>query len=285
MWINYKNFHDENCKNMFSSFKKEGCEYFFDAGFVEYCKFDNIRVDKFANVNYCLIVTLKGNAFFVDENSSVNYSLKTGNFFQCLPQEIYSIEVNAQTGWSIFYLSVPKELFELLSMVNGINTESLVGELSLNNSLINKLVKYVNLVDKTPSERGYELLNEACLLISEFFTSHQNRKNSSELMINVAEYLTENYNKKIDFDYLAKRNSYSYESLRKKFKNYYGVSPQRYLINFRMDKAIELLHNLDYTIKDVSNELGYSTQYKFSEHFKRYFAVSPSQYRKSRLKE
>lgn len=63
------------------------------------------------------------------------------------------------------------------------------------------------------------------------------------------------------------------------FKNALGTSPQDFLINYRMSKAIELLRLTDLNISDISNAVGYPNQLHFSRAFKNIYGISPKHWR------
>ena len=63
------------------------------------------------------------------------------------------------------------------------------------------------------------------------------------------------------------------------FRKTFGVSPQTYLSNYRLEKAAELLLADDASITDIAYATGYSGVINFSRMFKRRYHVSPSEYR------
>ncbi|WP_195988412.1 helix-turn-helix domain-containing protein [Clostridium sp. D53t1_180928_C8] len=63
------------------------------------------------------------------------------------------------------------------------------------------------------------------------------------------------------------------------FKKQLNISPQRYLLSFRMRKAEELIRTTQYTICDISNKVGYTDSLVFSKIFKKTYGLSPSNYR------
>ena len=63
------------------------------------------------------------------------------------------------------------------------------------------------------------------------------------------------------------------------FKEKLEVSPQEYLINYRMRKAAELIKSTNLSIQDISSRIGYENQYNFSKMFKRVYGLSPRNYR------
>ena len=65
------------------------------------------------------------------------------------------------------------------------------------------------------------------------------------------------------------------------FKNSVGISPQKYINNFRLEKAADLLLSSDLSVTDIAYSTGYSGVINFSRMFKRRFGQSPSEYRES----
>ncbi len=63
------------------------------------------------------------------------------------------------------------------------------------------------------------------------------------------------------------------------FKEKLEVSPQEYLINYRMRKAAELIKSTNLSIQDISTQIGYDNPYNFSKMFKRVYGLSPKNYR------
>lgn len=69
------------------------------------------------------------------------------------------------------------------------------------------------------------------------------------------------------------------------FKQYTGVSPQVYLLNFRLNKAARLLTEQGYSVTQAALSTGYSDVFTFSKMFKKKFACPPSQYQKEMLRQ
>lgn len=67
--------------------------------------------------------------------------------------------------------------------------------------------------------------------------------------------------------------------LQKIYKSYFGKSIIEEMIEFRIEKAGELLAKTDMTVTDVSKKCGYSSYNYFVRQFKMSVGVSPSEYR------
>ncbi|RCX13486.1 AraC-like DNA-binding protein [Anaerobacterium chartisolvens] len=66
------------------------------------------------------------------------------------------------------------------------------------------------------------------------------------------------------------------------FKENLNMSPQEFLISYRIEKACELMENHDLSIGDISRSVGYNDPLLFSKTFKKIKGMSPRQYRNER---
>lgn len=64
------------------------------------------------------------------------------------------------------------------------------------------------------------------------------------------------------------------------FKDKYGVSPKKYLLDYRMQIASSLLEK-GTRVTVTANSVGYTDMFTFSKAFKSYYGLSPSEYAKS----
>jgi AraC-like DNA-binding protein len=78
----------------------------------------------------------------------------------------------------------------------------------------------------------------------------------------------------------AKKMGIGYETFRKKFKYVMKLSPKQYMSKQKFDKAATMLAG-NRSIKEVADEMCYSEIPAFSRQFKKHFAMSPSEYRKT----
>lgn len=102
----------------------------------------------------------------------------------------------------------------------------------------------------------------------------------------IINYLNENYDQKISLEQIAHNMYLSPVYISKIFKEETGESPINYLIKIRLEKAREILVQSDYnSIKSIANQVGYEDVYHFSKLFKKYYGVSPLNYRKRELKQ
>jgi len=67
------------------------------------------------------------------------------------------------------------------------------------------------------------------------------------------------------------------------FKKATGSSPVKYLNQYRLSIACELLQKTDYSIKEIAEKVGIPDQFYFSKLFKSKCSISPQQYRQTNL--
>lgn len=92
----------------------------------------------------------------------------------------------------------------------------------------------------------------------------------------ITAYMIDHYNEDIDFPELTRMFGYSYSSFRKLFKEKTGMSPHMYLIDLRMNRAVDLLRSGRYTVSEVAFTVGYDDSSYFSRLFRKYKGCPPS---------
>ncbi|MTI47134.1 response regulator [Sporosalibacterium faouarense] len=111
---------------------------------------------------------------------------------------------------------------------------------------------------------------------------NNNREKQLEgIIIEAIEFIKENYNKNVSLRDVAKNLNMSYHYFSKFFKESIGKNFVDYVTDIRMSKAKELLENEDYSIKAISFDIGYNDPNYFSKIFKKYFGMSPTEFRQN----
>ena len=63
------------------------------------------------------------------------------------------------------------------------------------------------------------------------------------------------------------------------FKKHMGISPQEYLMNYRMEQGCRLMRDTDLSIQQIAGRVGYEDPLNFSRAFRRARGISPTDYR------
>ena len=112
------------------------------------------------------------------------------------------------------------------------------------------------------------------------YMDKENSNTQVDEYINISiDFINNNYSNNIKVtdiaNYVGLNRSYFSNLFTKKI----GISPQEYLLSLKMERACNLLTNLQLSIGDVARQVGYEDQLTFSKIFKKSKGVSPKLYR------
>lgn len=105
----------------------------------------------------------------------------------------------------------------------------------------------------------------------------------SDTVQKAIDYLKLNINSNISVKAMAAIAGLCERRFRQVFINITGMPPKKYLESLRINMAEELLKNTPFSINEISEKLGYSSQFHFSKAFQRSHDMPPSYYRKKML--
>ena len=236
---------------------------------------------------YILHFIFSGKGFF-STNSNI-YTLSAGQMFLITPGESVTYGSDAADPWYYAWIGF-----------SGIRADTIIRQCGFSNSkrilpspiqpetildCINNILdcKSITFVNDLRREAwmlmlfsrlvdNYEKLNHK--RTSE--TSHYSTKAYVELAI---EHIKIYYKDGINVSDIADHLGISRAYLNCAFQKELGMSIQKFLIDFRMHKAANLLVSTPDTIKEISCAIGYEDQLTFSKAFKKKFGISPKNYR------
>lgn len=129
-------------------------------------------------------------------------------------------------------------------------------------------------------ERGRSAFLCACLW--ELFTLIL--ENSGESEVDYVQYALDcihsEYVESITVEIIASRLGLNRSYFSTLFKSKMGVSPKRYLLEYRMRMAAALLTKERQPVAVTANSVGYTDIFNFSKMFKQYYGLSPTEYAK-----
>ena len=99
-----------------------------------------------------------------------------------------------------------------------------------------------------------------------------------ERITKVMRYIAANCTRELTLAEIARMNGYSASTLSHVFKQHVGISPVKYLINYRLSKALNLIWHTDRKLEDIAFETGFKNVYYFSRLFKKRYNQSPRRY-------
>lgn len=97
----------------------------------------------------------------------------------------------------------------------------------------------------------------------------------------VLNYIDQNLDAKLSLEKLSEVGSYSAFHFHRIFKEIIGETLQEYIIRKRMEKsAMMLSHQKQKSLEEIFGEVGFKSNSTFSKTFKKYFGISPTNFRK-----
>ncbi len=130
-------------------------------------------------------------------------------------------------------------------------------------------------------ENGYEYesLSLFYQILSLCFKDNTKPTKSINIINASIEFMESNFNNPhITMEEIAKKSFISTVYFRKLFKKHYGISPIKYIINLRIEYAVNLMQTGYYSLYEVAKLCGYNDYSYFSSEFKKIKGVSPSDF-------
>jgi len=135
-------------------------------------------------------------------------------------------------------------------------------------------------------EPGYELslknkLEEIIIFLSRKYSQISFPKAKSLVRIGRAiAFIENNFQNNIYVQHLAEMSFMSIRNFQRIFKDSTGLSPNDYLLEFRIQNASKLITETDSPIYEISEQVGITDWFYFSKAFKKRFGICPTKYRK-----
>ncbi len=111
------------------------------------------------------------------------------------------------------------------------------------------------------------------------FTPDTNR-NIPAWVQQVKEYCAKNISSDIMLEDMAKIANCSKWHFSRRFADYEGMSPHRYLVELRLKFAVQLLENSTLSLKEIAEKCGFYDLTYFGKVFKAHMGMPPKKYRK-----
>ena len=155
--------------------------------------------------------------------------------------------------------------------------------------LLSTLQKLSSLEQNKTSLYPYEVLSTLSILWLEFYRTvhisekdtHQKNSQISNRMAIFLQYIELHYQEDITLELLSKSANVSKSECLRCFKTTLQTTPYKYLIEYRLSKAADLLKNTDMSIENITSETGFHHVSHFGKCFREKTGFSPSEYRKN----
>lgn len=237
-----------------------------------------------ARTEYVIHVVTKGKGIYRVNGST--YSLSVNQAFLIAPGVETYYEADIDEPWSYMWIGF-NGLKSYECMANaGFTKDYPIITIGCRNELqvcIQELLEARQLTYFNELKRGSLLMKFMAILVEDYTlrnSEHISYDYPGAIYVKHAiNYLSLNFSKKIKINDLANYIGINRSYLTNSFKKAIGISPQEFLVNLRMSKAISLLQKTSLPISSIAVQVGYDDPLAFSKIFKQKYGASPKAYR------
>lgn len=227
--------------------------------------------------NLCgIVIPIQGECSF--SLNGDKYKLNKNKILHCGPN--MKIEVETEDLGIEYYVVHYKNIF-ITKKFESIEEESF--DLEIEERL--SLLKYCeDIIDKSLSPDQYSKFScrvDFINLIDSLIKSVRASQYSDKLkLVNKGiEYINKNYNDSISINEISDILEIDRRRFSDIFQEVTGLSPIKYLTEYRLKEAKRLLKFSSYTVSEIADMTGYSDCFYFSKNFKKNVGVCPRRYR------
>lgn len=230
-----------------------------------------------------------GGAGFLEIDGNT-YHLKTDDIFLIPREHPIHYHADSENPWEYMWITFNGEMAETYLGYAGISAQTPVIHSQTPSQhylpMIQKILDTNQLTFANEIKRVGYLYEILSTLIEVQSTLKNNKRNPYDYSIDTyvdyaLQFIKMNYDhiKVQDIaDYIGINRSY----LTSIFKKQLHVSPQEYLLHFKLNIAAQQLSDTSRSIQDIADGIGYSNPMTFSKIFKQEYGVSPRHFREEK---
>ncbi|WP_294406068.1 helix-turn-helix transcriptional regulator [uncultured Clostridium sp.] len=228
--------------------------------------------------------------FFSEKDSMIvpSIDIPSDSYFCCaMSPDIPHEESKSENFHRYIAIFIDENFFkkQLSFYTENVNEKYFWSQFTLNKNILNHIKDFMSEYEENYNN-CYEMLDSLSILITNELIrgllkikSNNNSNNITNTeILNAIEYMHINFSDKITLKTLCSISNMSESNFNKLFKEQTGLSPIKYLINLRINKAKKFLRNTDFSITDVSMKCGFYSVSHFSSRFMNAVNLSPTEY-------
>lgn len=161
-------------------------------------------------------------------------------------------------------------------------------ELMVSEEFKKKTNQMVNELLKADSFSGLKMkVKQFFIRLEQEVRSYQEQDDSSgkNMLLHCREYLENHYMEEISLEQIAEKYYFNPSYFSSIFKNMFDLTFSEYLIELRMGKARQLLLETGNKVKEISTMVGYRDANYFVRSFKKYYGMTPEEYRRQMVRQ
>lgn len=196
------------------------------------------------------------------------YKVEKGQIFVIRPMETTVYQADIQNPWRYHWIGFTAGI----SLPNVLLSERVI---------INRDAEGIfrRMQESSQMNQGKELFLTG--LIYQLLSSlNQREKGIYDYVAQVRTYIDSSYMQDVSISRLAGQMNVNRCALSTQFRQKTGKSPQQYLVSCRMEQSCRLMDTYGYGPGQAAIAVGYPDVCAFSKMFKRFYGISPSEFRK-----
>lgn len=232
--------------------------------------------------NYLLHYVLDGKGYYYVDNKKYTVSRNQG--FLIAPNVVTFYQADKDEPWTYLWIGIDGDNVEFYLKSVGLDKTNLIFTSESNDELKGYVMEMLKHHKITPYDsfkiEGLLYLFFSNLAMHNDSICSNNENVSSNMYINKAiEFIQYNYFSPIKVKDIANYVCLNRSYLTCIFQKQLNMSPQQFLMEFRITKGVDLLKTTDLSIRSIAYSCGYTDAATFSKAFKNLKGISPNEYR------
>lgn len=240
-----------------------------------HCMIKGQRQSHILENNSYKIYTYTGNEVFITFPNEIHGTLKQQQF----PCEYYALQVNVHNPSCMLGLNPEYSRILCNNLLHLPDRHLRMGTTHIH--YLRTAFNFFAELNPSAIQIGVQFLTCFLFSLHLLLVAHSvSNQNFSKQIENTLLYLQENIHEPIQVSDLAAISGYSLSHYKVKFKNEIGITPAEYINIQKIEYAKKQLLETNISITELAYDFGFSSSNYFCSVFKKYFKVTPSEYRK-----
>ncbi|MCX4265019.1 MAG: helix-turn-helix domain-containing protein [Muribaculaceae bacterium] len=232
---------------------------------------------------YQLVYLVSGQGIFESSHCPIQ-RIQSGNIFMLFPGEWHSYRPLSETGWEEYWVGFKGNEMNYKVQNGFFSVHAPVFRLGLSEELVRLYSLIFDLSQKRPA--GYRQYMSGIvshilgIVYSQSKMSRYFVPKIEDMVNNAKIYISANLQNPIYPEQIAEELKVSHSYFCRKFKEYTGFSPARYILEMRIQRSKRLLCSTNLNSQQIAYDCGFESSGYFCMVFRKNVGMSPLEYRK-----
>ena len=228
--------------------------------------------------HFLIVYVKEGSATILSETPHIR--INSGAVFFMFPNHRFHYKVDPDTKWTILWIGVYGSLVENYVKLLDLSPENPVFYPQSPDKIEDVLTRIFETSKIENLSSKIKCISLVQSFFSKLFENFSEKKIKNSHINEAVHFMRLNYDVGISVNDVATKINIDRSYFSRIFRDEFSVTPGKWLNDFRLTKACELLKESDLTIGEIASSVGIFDALYFSRLFKKSFGISPSTYRK-----